>query len=83
MDVYENIIEIKNVTKRYEGFCLDNISFTVPAGSITGFIGQNGAGKTTTIKMLIGLIRPTLGTVRLFGGDPCNAATRARIGYMP
>ena len=46
---YENAIEIRNLTKRYDGFALDNISFDVPKGSIMGYIGQNGAGKTTTI----------------------------------
>ena len=44
---YENAIELKNVTKKYDGFTLDNVSFNVPKGSIMGFIGQNGAGKTT------------------------------------
>lgn len=48
-----------------------------------GFLGTNGAGKTTTIKMLLGLIRPTSGTVRVMGGDPADAAVRQRIGYMP
>ena len=41
---YENAIEIRNLTKRYDGFALDNISFDVPKGSIMGYIGQNGAG---------------------------------------
>ena len=45
MNEYENAIEISGVTKRYEGFTLDNVSFAVPKGSIMGFIGQNGAGK--------------------------------------
>ena len=45
-----NNIEIKNVTKKYDGFLLDKISFDVPAGSIVGLIGENGAGKTTTYR---------------------------------
>ena len=45
MAAYENAIEIKGLTKHFDGFTLDNISFTVPKGSIMGFIGQNGAGK--------------------------------------
>lgn len=44
MDMYENAIEIKGITKKYDGFTLDNVSFEVPKGSIMGFIGQNGAG---------------------------------------
>ena len=51
MNDYENAIEIKDLTKRYDGFTLDKVSFNVPKGSIMGFIGQNGAGKTTTINM--------------------------------
>ena len=53
---FENAIDIKNLTKRYDGFTLDNISFSVPKGSIMGFIGQNGAGKTTTINSLLNII---------------------------
>ncbi|MDE7234110.1 MAG: ATP-binding cassette domain-containing protein, partial [Ruminiclostridium sp.] len=55
MNEYENAIEISGVTKRYEGFTLDNVSFAVPKGSIMGFIGQNGAGKTTTIRSLLNI----------------------------
>lgn len=57
MEKYENAIEIQGLTKKYDGFTLDNISFNVPKGSIMGFIGQNGAGKTTTIRALLGIIR--------------------------
>ena len=46
MNDHENAVEIKGLTKRYDGFTLDNVSFDVPKGSIMGFIGQNGAGKT-------------------------------------
>ncbi len=62
---------------------VDDLTLSLGRGEVTGFLGTNGAGKTTTIKMLIGLIRPTAGTVRLFGEDPTKASTRARIGYMP
>lgn len=62
---------------------VDGLTLSLGRGEVTGFLGTNGAGKTTTIKMLIGLIRPTTGTVRLFGGDPTKASSRARIGYMP
>ena len=54
---YENAIEIRNLTKKFDGFTLDNISFDVPKGSIMGFIGQNGAGKTTTINSLLKLAK--------------------------
>ena len=66
---YENAIEISGLTKKYDGFTLDNISFNVPRGSIMGFIGQNGAGKSTTINSLLGIIRPDSGSIRIFGKD--------------
>lgn len=66
---YENAIEISSVTKRYEGFTLDNISFNVPKGSIMGFIGQNGAGKTTTIRSLLNITGIDGGEIRMLGLD--------------
>ena len=66
---YENAIEIKGVTKKYDGFTLKNISFNVPKGSIMGFIGQNGAGKTTTIHSLLNIIPIDEGEIKLLGHD--------------
>lgn len=63
-----NNIEIKNVTKKYDGFLLDKISFDVPAGSIVGLIGENGAGKTTTIKSILNIIKSE-GTEKIFNKD--------------
>ena len=67
MNDFENAIEIKNLTKKYDGFTLDNVSFNVPKGSIMGFIGQNGAGKTTTIKALLDIIKPDSGSINILG----------------
>lgn len=69
MDGYQNAIEISGVTKKYEGFTLDNISFSVPNGSIMGFIGQNGAGKTTTIRSLLNITNIDKGEIKLLGLD--------------
>ncbi len=69
MNDYKNAIEINGLTKKYDGFTLDNISFNVPKGSIMGFIGQNGAGKTTTIKLLLNLIKKDSGTIKMLGLD--------------
>lgn len=69
MNSYENAIEIKDLTKKYDGFTLDHVSFKVPKGSIMGFIGQNGAGKTTTIKALLNILKFDEGTIRLLGMD--------------
>ena len=63
-----NNIEIKNISKKYDGFLLDKISFNVPEGSIVGLIGENGAGKTTTIKAILNIINSN-GTVKIFGKD--------------
>lgn len=69
MSDYENAIEIRDLTKKYDGFTLDHISFDVPKGSIMGFIGQNGAGKSTTIKALLNVIKIDGGSVKLMGKD--------------
>ncbi len=80
----DKVFEINDVSRSFGPVkAVENLTLSLGKGEVTGFLGTNGAGKTTTIKMLIGLIRPTSGTVRLFGGDPSDAQTRLRIGYMP
>lgn len=64
-----NALEIKNLTKRYPGFTLDNLSLTLPSGCIMGFIGENGAGKTTTIKLILGMLRRDGGSIRVLGSE--------------
>jgi len=66
---FQNAVEIKDLTKKYDGFTLDNISFNVPKGSIMGFIGQNGAGKTTTIRLMLNLIKKDSGSIKMLGMD--------------
>ena len=66
---FENAIEIKDLTKKYDGFLLDKVSFNVPKGSIMGFIGQNGAGKTTTINSLLNIINWDGGEIRILGQE--------------
>lgn len=61
----KNAIEVKNLTKRYDEFKLDNICFEIPEGSIAGFIGENGAGKSTTMKAMLGLIPIEEGEIKL------------------
>ena len=61
-------LELRNVTKYYGDFkAVDDVSFTVPAGSICGFLGPNGAGKTTTIRMILEIIKPTSGVITVLG----------------
>ncbi|MBQ8318707.1 MAG: ABC transporter ATP-binding protein [Lachnospiraceae bacterium] len=66
---YENAIEIRDLTVKYDGFTLDHINFDVAKGSIMGFIGQNGAGKTTTIKSLLNIIKRDEGSIKMLGLD--------------
>ncbi|MFW6202413.1 MAG: ATP-binding cassette domain-containing protein, partial [Gemmatimonadota bacterium] len=78
-----NVIETDGLTKRYgELTAVDAISFRVEPGQVFGFLGPNGSGKTTTIGMLLGIIRPTAGTIRLFGRTDRAGlhAARRRIG---
>ena len=80
----DKVFELNGVCRTFGPLkAVDGLTLSLGKGEVTGFLGTNGAGKTTTIKMLIGLIRPTSGTVRLFGGDPSEPVTRTRIGYMP
>ena len=61
-------VQTQNLTKKYKtALAVDNIDLMVPQGSCCGFLGKNGAGKTTTIKMLVGLIRPTSGSIQMLG----------------
>ena len=79
-----SVVEIRGVSRRFgDVMAVDNLTLSLGAGEIMGFLGANGAGKTTTIKMLLGLIRPSSGTVSVLGGDPSDAKVRAKIGYMP
>jgi ABC-2 type transport system ATP-binding protein len=69
--VNETPVEARGLVKRYGDIAaVDGVDLTVGGGEIYGFLGPNGAGKTTTLRILLGLIRPNAGTVRLFGRDP-------------
>lgn len=65
----ENAVEINHLVKRYKGFELKDVSFNIPAGCVTGFIGQNGVGKTTTIKSILNMISRDEGEIKIFGCD--------------
>ena len=76
-----NAIEIKNLTKKYKGFSLDNISFTLPSGCILGLIGENGAGKSTTIKAILDMIKPDSGEINVLG-QKMSADLKNDIGVV-
>ncbi len=68
----ENILEIKNLCKKYQDFELKNINIELPKGMIMGLIGENGAGKTTTIRAILNLLNDTSGEIKIFGLDNKN-----------
>lgn len=77
------MLEIQHVSRSFsERLVLDDISFNVPSGALTGFVGANGAGKTTTMRIIMGLLSATSGEVLLKGAE-LGGATRANFGYMP
>ena len=79
----EAAVSLRNLVKTFgEHRAVDDLSFDVPAGGIFGLLGPNGAGKTTTIRMIMDLIRPDAGSIRVFGGEVRNVA-KSRIGYLP
>lgn len=84
MENAKNAVELKGVSKDYGDFQLDDISFSVPEGSVCGFIGQNGAGKTTTIQIILDAINRDGGGVYVFGKsmDQDAAAVREDIGVV-
>lgn len=79
----EPLVDVRGVTRRFGSFtAVDDVSLTVAPGEVVGLLGANGAGKTTLIRMLLGLLAPSAGTLRLFGAPP-SRATRRRLGYVP
>ncbi len=80
------MLELREVTKRYSNSAgVSGISFTAPAGQVTGYLGPNGSGKSTTLKMIAGLIQPTSGEI-LFRGQPIGrdrAGYTQCLGYVP
>ena len=65
----DRVLEVKNLNKSYSRFALKDVSFSLPEGCITGFIGINGAGKTTTLRSILGLAEGVTGSIRFFGMD--------------
>lgn len=85
MDKNENVLEIVNLTKKYNLFTLKNVNFTLKKGEVAGFIGINGAGKTTTIKSIAGLVIPDNGEIKVFGEKLSvknESKVRDRMGFL-
>ncbi len=86
----QSVLDVQNLHKTFRiGFfqkrveAVRSVSFSVKRGEIFGLLGPNGAGKTTSIKTIMGLIRPTSGTVQIFGEDVRKPSSRQRVGYLP
>ncbi|MGC8554378.1 MAG: ABC transporter ATP-binding protein [Candidatus Acidulodesulfobacterium sp.] len=84
------MIEIKNVTKYFRvGFfgtrknAVEDLSLDIDGGKVTGFFGPNGAGKSTTIKMIVGLIKASKGSIKINGYDSSDYRARLNLGYLP
>ena len=84
------VIELHQVRKVFRDFWLrptvaavESLDLTVRRGEVFGLLGPNGSGKSTTIKMILGLLTPTAGEVRLFGLPPTSVKARAKLGYLP
>ncbi|MBL7077052.1 MAG: ABC transporter ATP-binding protein [Kiritimatiellae bacterium] len=84
------VLEVFQLAKVFRDFwrrpcvtAVDGLDLSVQRGEIIGLLGPNGSGKSTTIKMLLGLLHPTEGSIRILGGRPADVAVRKRIGYLP
>jgi len=81
-----SVIDIQGLTKRFGATeVLRGVDWQIPKGSVVGLVGTNGAGKSTLIKCLLGLLKPTAGTIQILGEDPwtLSAAAKERLGYVP
>jgi ABC-2 type transport system ATP-binding protein len=78
-----NAVELRDVSKQFGKVqALEKISFKVTQGEVIALLGPNGAGKTTAISLMLGLRQPSTGTVKIFGADPREPASRLRVGAM-
>lgn len=78
------MITLDTISKRFGTLtAVDGLSLSIEPGEVFGLLGPNGAGKSTTIAMMVGLLGPDSGTVRIDGGDPAEAAVRATLGVAP
>src|SRR5881296_3317425 len=77
-------IEVKYVTKSYgKTVALDDVSFSIPCGERYALLGPNGAGKSTTLRLLVGLLKPDTGTIKIDGHEPFSPEAKSTLGYLP
>lgn len=86
----ETVLQVEHVEKVFRDFwrrprvrAVSDLSFEIHAGEVYGLLGPNGSGKSTTLKMIVGLLRPTRGQIRVLGGSPTDVQRKSRLGYLP
>jgi len=86
----DSVVSVRGLVKVYHDFwrrptvrAVDGVDLAIRAGEIFGLLGPNGSGKSTTIKSLLGLLRPTAGSLRVLGCPPSDVRAKQRIGYLP
>ena len=86
----EVVVEVSNLNKTYKDFwgrpkakAVNGLNFEIKQGQVFGLLGPNGSGKSTTIKMLLGLLFPSIGSIKIFGEKPTSLDVKKRIGYLP
>src|SRR6266404_4546836 len=78
-----DVLDVAHLTKCYGTLpAVRDLSFSVQSGEVLGFLGPNGAGKTSTLRMILGILKPDAGAIRLFG-DPWSRQMQPRLGYLP
>lgn len=79
-----NVIEVKDVSLQSSAFSINNLSFSIPQGFVTGFIGSNGAGKTTMIRLMMDLLEPNTGEIKILGRQMKESAKciKNKIGFV-
>ena len=80
------MISVQNISKKYAGnkkFSVQNLSLEIKKGEVFGFLGPNGAGKTTTIKMILGFLTPTKGSIFIDGNKPSSLEAKNNTGFLP
>jgi len=80
----EACIEAQDVTKSYgKTTALNNVSFSIPCGERYALLGPNGAGKSTTLRLLVGLLKPDTGSIKVNGHEPFSREAKSVLGYLP
>ena len=78
----QNTLAVTGLCKQYKGFSLQDVTFSVPRGTIVGLVGENGAGKSTTLRAVMGLTRPDAGKIELLGREDAGFEVRSRVAMV-